>query len=82
MFLSALLSIPLPGSLVLIAVAVFVGWNSLAGVKTGSISTRGGTTYRRKNPREFWYGVGSGLLFASVFLLMGLCNLIRIVFTK
>jgi hypothetical protein len=82
MFNWSLLSIPLPGSLVLVAVGALVGWTSLDGIKTGSIVTRGGTFYRRKNPRWFWYGVGAGVAFGSVSLLLGLCNLVRIVLTK
>ena len=78
MAMSSLISLSLRASLVLIGVGVFVAWNTIVGVRTGSVVVRGGGRYtRRKDPRSFWVSVSLGFTFSVAALLLGLFNLAR-----
>ena len=82
MSISSLAALPPLSAVVLVAIGAFIGWNSVAGIRSGSVSVRGGTFSRRKNPRSFWFSVTIGFAFSSTALFLGPFNLVRLVASK
>lgn len=82
MSISSLAAIPPRSALLFVAIGTLVGWNTIAGIRSGSVAVRGGIFSRRKNRSSFWLSVSLGFAFSAAALLLGLFNLARVLAAK